>query len=102
MATRAQTKIIIDNVSALVKADIDAFLPSGVNITDGGIRFNPARWTIQMAEPNRAAALALASSIQALLTTGGKTFTVNQARRVKDAKFITITYDLNALTISFP
>lgn len=82
MPSKAQAKAAIDNAATDVKNDIDNILPVGVNIVDGGISFNPIRWTITLdAGASGVTADSWLATIQANLTTANRTFTVTRIGR---------------------
>ena len=48
MPTKIQAKAAVDAAAAAVKADIDNILPTGVDIRDGEVQFNPTTWQLKM------------------------------------------------------
>lgn len=104
MPTKTQAKAAVDSADTAIKADIDNILPTGVNITDGKLFFNPTVWTIRMTAPDQATALSWSATIQTNLTAASRTFTVDLqlGRRVQDTgvqKAIVISTALCIYTI---
>lgn len=107
MATKAQTKAVIDAVVVQIKFDMDNYIPSSANYTDGHISFNPNGWGIQFnLGGNFANAIAFRDSIVTALTNASISHRVKNAfgRREddqsEDVKFIRIDV-LTAPTRSF-
>jgi len=88
MPTKAQAKTGIDNAVVDVKSDIDNILPTGVNIKDGSINFNPRVYNFTLdAGNNQAQAISWANTIISNLNTAGRTGIINrQDRRGDDVR----------------
>jgi len=81
MATKPQAKAAIDSGAIFFKNDIDSILPTGVNIVEGNLHFNPNRGDLHMEAPDEATALSWASTISANLTTAGRTHQISHTGR---------------------
>ena len=85
MPTKVQAKTAIDNATTAIKADIDNTLPTGINIVDGGITFNPTKWGLKMdAGGNAATAESWATAITTNLAVASRTFTLRRFGRRSD------------------
>lgn len=78
MANKTQAKAAVDAAATAIKADIDATLPTGVNIVDGRVDFNPTRWYFKLGPPDKATADSWASTMMANLTAAGKFPTIRR------------------------
>lgn len=87
MANKVQAKAAVDSAATAIKSDIDNILPTGVNVTDGRIDFNPTRWGLRLdAGGSMSTAESWISSITTALTGASRTFTVRRSgRRADDA-----------------
>jgi hypothetical protein len=82
MPTKNQAKAAVDSAVFDIKADIDGILPTGVNITDGGISFNPTKWRLHMNAGGVAAtADSWLATIVTNLTTAGRASVVRRSGR---------------------
>ena len=84
MANKTQAKAAVDSAAAAIKADIDATLPTGVDIRDGKINFNPTTWQLQMNAGNLTNADSWLATVKANLTTQARPFIVDLWRRTSD------------------
>lgn len=89
MPNKTQAKAAIDSVATSIKSDIDTILPVGVNITDGGIQFGPAHWTIRVnTGTNVTDAITMANTIKTNLASAGRTCEIKYQRRSEDGRTI--------------
>ena len=84
MANKTAAKAAVDSAAAAIKADIDNILPTGVDIRDGEVQFNPTTWQLKMNAGNLTNADSWLATIKTNLTTAGRTYTVDTWRRQVD------------------